>query len=60
MTNHTAPEHASECECCGKMKTDCADIYVPYVGDTHACADCRDYDGAAHREYYEQDHGDER
>lgn len=32
---------ASECDCCGKMKYDCEDIYVSYVGDTHACADCR-------------------
>jgi hypothetical protein len=32
----------SECDCCGEMKPDCEDIWVRYVGDTHACAKCRD------------------
>jgi hypothetical protein len=37
----SAPEHASQCDCCGELKYDCEDVWVPYVGDTHACAACR-------------------
>ena len=34
-------EHASECDCCGRMQTGCVDI-VAYGLDTHACPECRD------------------
>ena len=34
-------DHGSECDCCGKMKFGCVDVYFPPVGDIHACPECR-------------------
>jgi hypothetical protein len=37
------PEHASQCDCCGKLKHGCVDI-VAFGMDTHACPECRGVD----------------
>lgn len=34
-------ERLNQCDCCGKMKYGCVDLWVSYVGDTHACPECR-------------------
>lgn len=34
-------EYRSQCDCCGKMKYGCVDLWISYVGDTHACPECR-------------------
>jgi hypothetical protein len=33
-----------ECDCCGEMKEGVRNVYLPHVGDTSACEDCRNPD----------------
>lgn len=40
-------EYLSECDCCGKMKYGCRDVWISYAGDTHACPQCLDDDDPA-------------
>jgi hypothetical protein len=36
-----------ECDCCGEMKSDVRTSFIPHVGDTSACAQCRGKDPRA-------------
>ena len=35
------PADTRECDCCGQMKPGVTTVHIPCVGDTSACADCR-------------------
>ena len=34
-------ERESECDCCGERKAGCSYVWLPHVGDTMACLQCR-------------------
>jgi hypothetical protein len=48
-------EYRSQCDACGKLKYGCRDIWISYMGDTHACPECLGDEAGAYGEYEHED-----